>query len=391
MVGCLTNRNPRGCYGCTRQPGRMSRNKADSNHSTLAFRGQGVRREVNRQPSRIADIAPQHPLSELEPQLVRRGVLPPLLSVVVPVKNEEAAIALFVERVSAVLDGIALNQSWEILFIDDGSTDSTLGAIAAANSRERRVRALSLSRNFGKEAALSAGLDHARGRAVIPMDVDLQDPPEVLPEMVAKWLDGYEMVFGVRRCRSSDSLAKRLTAGLYYRAHNAVSKDKIPENAGDFRLLDRKVVEVIRKLPERNRFMKGLFAWAGFKQAAVEYDRVERETGKSKFSYWKLWTLALDGITSASTVPLRIWSYVGAFVALVAIAYSAFIAADTMVFGNPVPGYASIIVSVLFLGGIQLISLGVLGEYVGRILTETKQRPLYVVRDTIGIDSETVR
>lgn len=346
---------------------------------------------MNRQPSRIADIAPDHPLGELEPQLVKRGVLPPLISVVVPVKNEEAAIALFVERVSAILDGIALNQSWEILFIDDGSTDSTLAAIAAANARERRVRALSLSRNFGKEAALSAGLDHARGRAVIPMDVDLQDPPEVLPEMVAKWLDGYEMVFGVRRCRATDSFAKRLTAGLYYRAHNAVSKDKIPENAGDFRLLDRKVVEVIRKLPERNRFMKGLFAWAGFKQVAVEYDRVERETGKSKFSYWKLWTLALDGITSASTVPLRIWSYVGAFVALVAIAYSGFIAADTMVFGNPVPGYASIIVSVLFLGGIQLISLGVLGEYVGRILTETKQRPLYVVRDTIGIDSEILR
>lgn len=346
---------------------------------------------MNRQPSSIASIAPDHPLSELEPQLVKRGMLPPLISVVVPVKNEEAAIALFVERVSAILDGIALNQSWEILFIDDGSTDSTLAAIAAANTRERRVRALSLSRNFGKEAALSAGLDHARGRAVIPMDVDLQDPPEVLPEMVAKWLDGYEMVFGVRRCRSSDSFAKRLTAGLYYRAHNAVSKDKIPENAGDFRLLDRKVVEVIRKLPERNRFMKGLFAWAGFKQAAVEYDRVERETGRSKFGYWKLWTLALDGITSASTVPLRIWSYVGAFVALAAIAYSVFIAADTMVFGNPVPGYASIIVSVLFLGGIQLISLGVLGEYVGRILTETKQRPLYVVRDTIGIDSDIVR
>lgn len=346
---------------------------------------------MNRQQSRIATIAPDHPLSELEPQLVKRGVLPPLLSVVVPVKNEEAAITAFVERVSAILDGIALNQSWEILFIDDGSTDSTLAVIAAANARERRVRALSLSRNFGKEAALSAGLDHARGRAVIPMDVDMQDPPEVLPEMVAKWLDGYEMVFGVRRCRASDSFAKRLTAGLYYRAHNAVSKDKIPENAGDFRLLDRKVVEVIRKLPERNRFMKGLFAWAGFKQAAVEYDRLERATGKSKFGYWKLWTLALDGITSASTVPLRIWSYVGAFVALVAIAYSGFIAADTLVFGNPVPGYASIIVSVLFLGGIQLISLGVLGEYVGRILTETKQRPLYVVRDTIGIDTDIVR
>ena len=344
---------------------------------------------MNRRPSIVANIAPEHPLSELEPELVKRGVLMPLISVVVPVKNEEAAILPFVERVSAILDSIALNQSWEILFIDDGSTDGTLAAIAAANQRERRVRALSLSRNFGKEAALSAGLDHARGRAVIPMDVDMQDPPEVLPEMVAKWLDGYEMVFGVRRSRTQDSFAKRLTAGLYYRAHNAVSNDKIPENAGDFRLLDRKVVEVIRKLPERNRFMKGLFAWAGFKQAAVEYDRVERESGTSKFSYWKLWTLALDGITSASTVPLRIWSYVGAIVALFAMGYAGFLALETMFFGNAVPGYASIMVSVLFLGGIQLISLGVLGEYVGRILTETKQRPLYVVRDTIGIDAPT--
>jgi glycosyltransferase involved in cell wall biosynthesis len=346
---------------------------------------------VSRQQSRIANIAPGHPLSELEPQLIKRGVLMPLLSVVVPVKNEEAAILPFVERVSAILDDIALNQSWEILFVDDGSTDGTLAAIAAANISERRVRALSLSRNFGKEAALSAGLDHARGRAVIPMDVDMQDPPEVLPEMVAKWLDGYEMVFGVRRSRAHDSFAKRLTAGLYYRAHNAVSRDKIPENAGDFRLLDRKVVEVIRKLPERNRFMKGLFAWAGFKQAAVEYDRVERETGKSKFNYWKLWTLALDGITSASTVPLRIWSYVGAVIALLALGYAGFLALDTMIFGNAVPGYASIMVSVLFLGGVQLISLGVLGEYVGRILTETKQRPLYVVRDTIGIDADVTR
>jgi glycosyltransferase involved in cell wall biosynthesis len=223
------------------------------------------------------------------------------------------------------------------------------------------------------------------------MDVDMQDPPEVLPEMVEKWRAGSEMVFGVRRCRGNDPLPKRLTAGLYYRAHNMVSHDKIPENAGDFRLMDRKVVDVIRALPERNRFMKGLFAWAGFKQAAVEYDRADRAQGTTKFDYWKLWTLALDGITSASTVPLRIWSYLGALVALFALAYAGFIAIDTMVFGNPVPGYASIMTSVLFLGGIQLISLGVLGEYVGRILTETKQRPLYVVRDTVGIESQIVR
>jgi glycosyltransferase involved in cell wall biosynthesis len=314
------------------------------------------------------------------------GVDAPLISVVVPVKNEEQAIVAFVERVGPILDGVCNGGGWEILFVDDGSTDATLAAIAAAHGRDGRVRAISLSRNFGKEAALSAGLDYARGKAIVPMDVDMQDPPEVLPEMVAKWREGYEMVFGVRRRRDSDRLGKRVTAGLYYRAHNAMTNDKIPANAGDFRLMDRNVVEAIRQLPERNRFMKGLFAWAGFRQVAVEYDRAERETGATKFNFWKLWTLALDGITASSTAPLRIWSYVGAFVALFALGYAAFLALDTMFFGNPVPGYASIMVSVLFLGGVQLISLGVLGEYVGRILTETKQRPLYVIRDALGVD-----
>jgi polyisoprenyl-phosphate glycosyltransferase len=311
----------------------------------------------------------------------------PFLSIVVPVKDEQDAIAPFVARVSEVLDRISGGEPWEILFVDDGSADNTLAAIAAAHVRNRRIRALSLSRNFGKEAAISAGLDHAVGRAVVPMDVDLQDPPEVLVEMVDKWRAGYDMVIGVRRCRSSDPLPKRLTADLYYRAHNWISTDKIPENAGDFRLLDRKVVEVIRALPERSRFMKGLFAWAGFRQVAVEYDRVERNTGSTKFNYWKLWTLALDGITSASTAPLRVWSYVGAAIAIFALGYAAFITTRTLLFGIDTPGYASIIVSVLFLGGVQLISLGILGEYVGRVLTETKQRPLYVVRDTIGLAS----
>ena len=311
----------------------------------------------------------------------------PLLSIVVPVKNEEESIFAFVSRVGPILDKICRNEGWEILFVDDGSSDATLAAIAAAHQRDPRVGALSLSRNFGKEAALSAGLDRARGRAVVPMDVDMQDPPEVLGEMVAKWRQGFDMVFGVRRCRSTDTRAKRWTARLYYRAHNALTSDKIPENAGDFRLLDRKVVEVIKAMPERNRFMKGLFAWAGFRQAAVEYDRAERTAGETKFNYWKLWTLALDGITSASTVPLRVWSYIGGAIALVALAYAAFIVSRTLLFGNPVPGYASIMVSVLFLGGMQLLSLGILGEYVGRILTETKRRPLYVVRSTIGLDA----
>jgi polyisoprenyl-phosphate glycosyltransferase len=312
----------------------------------------------------------------------------PLISVIVPVKDEQESIISFVERVSAVLEEVSGGEGWEILFVDDGSSDSTLPAIIAAHARDRRIRALSLSRNFGKEAALSAGLDHARGRTVVPMDVDLQDPPEVLAEMILRWREGYEVVYGVRRNRTTDSLPKRLTADLYYRTHNWLSSDKIPEHAGDFRLLDRKVVEVIRQLPERNRFMKGLFAWGGFRQAAVEYDRVERSAGTSKFNYWKLWTLAVDGITSASTLPLRVWSYLGAVIALFALGYAGLVVLDTLVHGSDVPGYASIIVSILFLGGVQLISLGVLGEYVGRILIETKQRPIYVVRERVGIEEE---
>ncbi len=309
-----------------------------------------------------------------------------VLSIVVPVKDEEQAIAPFVSRVLEVLGKLAdpAASSFEILFIDDGSTDRTLAEIRRACAADQRIRALALSRNFGKEAALSAGLDHARGSAVVPLDVDLQDPPEALGEMIAKWREGYEIVYGVRSNRQSDSLPKRLTADLYYRAHNALSQDKIPEHAGDFRLLDRAVVDVIRAMPERTRFMKGLFAWAGFRQASVSYTRDERTVGMTKFRYWKLWTLAIDGITSASTVPLRIWSYLGGLVALFAMAYAIFIIARTMVSGNEVPGYASMMVAVLFLGGLQLLSLGVLGEYVGRILTEVKHRPLYVVRETIG-------
>jgi glycosyltransferase involved in cell wall biosynthesis len=312
----------------------------------------------------------------------------PALTVIVPVKDEEDAIAPFVNRVSAVLAKLddPAAQAWEILFIDDGSSDATLAAIIAMNAADPRVRGISLSRNFGKEAALSAGLDHATGDAVIPIDVDLQDPPEVIGEMLREWRGGHDVVYGVRRNRDSDSLPKRLTADLYYRAHNWLSADKIPEHAGDFRLLDRKVVDVIRRMPERNRFMKGLFAWSGFRQAAVEYDRVERTIGTTKFRYWKLWTLALDGITSASTVPLRVWSYIGVAVAIFAFVFAVVIMLRTLLSGVDVPGYASLMTAILFFGGLQLISLGVLGEYVGRILVETKQRPIYVVRDRIGID-----
>ena len=327
-----------------------------------------------------------------------RGAAPPMppgavtLSVVVPVKDEEEAIPAFVRRVSAVLDALPADAdgqapfAWEILFVDDGSQDLTLAAIHAAHRVDARVRALSLSRNFGKEAALSAGLDHARGRAVVPIDVDLQDPPEVIADMLDRWRAGFDVVYGVRRNRMTDSLPKRMTADLYYRAHNWLSSDKIPEHAGDFRLLDRKVVEVIKLMPERNRFMKGLFAWSGFRQTAVEYDRLERTVGTSKFNYWKLWTFAIDGITSASTVPLRVWSYLGAGIALLAFVYAVYLVLRTVFFGVDVAGYPSIMVATLFLGGVQLLSLGVLGEYVGRILVEVKHRPIYIVRERIGGD-----
>ncbi|GAA4009594.1 glycosyltransferase family 2 protein [Sphingomonas swuensis] len=310
----------------------------------------------------------------------------PVLSIIVPVKDEEDAIPICIARVRAVLDGLSdpASRSWEMLFIDDGSTDRSLAVLRDAHSADPRIKALSLSRNFGKEAALSAGIDHALGQAVVPMDVDLQDPPEVLAEMLAKWRDGFEIVYGVRTNRESDSLPKRITADFYYRAHNWLSSDKIPEHAGDFRLLDRKVVEVIRQMPERNRFMKGLFAWAGFRQSSVEYRRVPREVGTTKFNYWKLWTFAIDGITSASTVPLRVWSYLGGAVALLAFGYAIYIVVKTLLFGISVPGYASMLVAVLFLGGLQLLSLGILGEYVGRILVEAKGRPLYVVRERLG-------
>ena len=312
------------------------------------------------------------------------------LSIIVPVKDEEDAIGPFLTRVRSVLDALddRAASAYEILFVDDGSTDFTLARIRDAHAADPRIRAISLSRNFGKEAALSAGIDHVRGRAVVPMDVDLQDSPEALVAMIAKWREGYDIVYGVRDNRESDSLPKRLTADLYYRAHNWLSDDKIPEHAGDFRLLDRKVVDVIRAMPERNRFMKGLFAWAGFKSASVPYTRAARIIGTTKYRYWRLWTLAIDGITSASTVPLRVWSYLGGLVALGALGYAIFIIVRTLTSGIEVPGYASMMVAVLFLGGLQLLSLGVLGEYVGRILIETKGRPLYVIRETIGEESK---
>jgi len=277
-----------------------------------------------------------------------------------------------------VLEGIT--RHYEIICIDDGSTDGTLARLLAAAERNPRIRIIELSRNFGKEAALTCGLDHARGDAIIPMDADLQDPPGIIRDLVEKWREGFEVVLARREDRSADSLAKRTSANWFYKLHNRISDSPIPENVGDFRLMDRSVVEAIRRLPEQRRFMKGLFAWVGFRTTTVSYNRPERVASATKFNTWRLWNLALEGITSFSTMPLRIWMYIGLAVAGFAFIYAAFLVVRTLLSGVDVPGYASLLVSVLFLGGLQLMGMGIIGEYIGRIYQEAKGRPVYIVR-----------
>jgi len=303
----------------------------------------------------------------------------PLVSMIVPFYNEEPAVEVFFATLVPVLEAIETIR-FEIVCINDGSTDATLDKLVAASARDARVRVVDLSRNFGKEAALTAGLDEAAGDAVIPIDSDLQDPPSLIPVMIAHWFDGAEVVAAKRSSRACDTFAKRVSAGLYYRVHNALSELKLPENVGDFRLMDRAVVNALRSLPERHRFMKGLFAWVGFKTVIVEYEREARSAGHSKFSGWRLWNFALEGITSFSTLPLRSWTYIGLAIAVLAFAYGGFVIGRTLLFGNPVPGYSSLLSVLLFLGGIELIGVGVVGEYVGRIYHETKERPIYLVR-----------
>lgn len=304
----------------------------------------------------------------------------PLVSLVVPVYNEQDAVPLFVRAIDDALAGQGIEL--ELLFVDDGSTDQTLPLLVELSERDARVRVVGLSRNFGKEAALTAGLDHASGDVVIPMDVDLQDPPALIPKFLERWREGYDVVYGWRTSRPNDSIAKRWSAAGFYRVFNRVAHTQIPENAGDFRLIDRRVVDVIRRLPERNRFMKGLFAWVGFRSIAVPYERPRRAAGKTSFNHWRLWNFALDGLVSFSSLPLHLWTYVGFSVAATAFLYGSFIVLRTLVLGIDVPGYASLITIMLFLGGIQLVSIGVLGEYLSRVFTEVKGRPVYLV-DTI--------
>ena len=298
------------------------------------------------------------------------------ISLVVPVFNEEDAIPIFYQAVRKELP----EHEVEIVFINDGSKDSTANIINALAVSDPLVKPLSFTRNFGKEPALFAGLEHATGDAVIPIDVDLQDPIEVIPQLIAKWQEGADVVLAKRTDRSTDGHMKRKTAEWFYRLHNKISSPKIEENVGDFRLMSRETVEKIKLLPERNLFMKGILSWVGGRVGVVEYTRAERVAGTTKFNGWKLWNLALEGITSFSTFPLRMWTYIGLMVAGLAFVYGAWMIFDTMVFGNPVRGYPSLLVSILFLGGIQLIGIGVLGEYIGRIYIETKQRPRYLLK-----------
>jgi len=303
------------------------------------------------------------------------------VSIVVPFFNESAGVDSFYQAIAAVTSRLPAID-FEIVCVDDGSRDDTLARLVDLVQRDSRVRVIELSRNFGKEAALTAGIDAAAGDAIVPIDADLQDPPDVIPALVDEWIKGAEMVLARRTDRSTDSLLKSKTAQWFYRLHNKLAYIQIPENVGDFRLMDRVVVDALKQLPERQRFMKGLFAWVGFRTASIQYARAPRAAGQSTFSGWRLWNFALEGITSFSTTPLRIWTYIGGFGALFSIAYATFILVRALVRGVDLPGYPSLLVSILFFGSLQLIGIGVLGEYIGRIYIEGKHRPNYIVRRT---------
>lgn len=305
-------------------------------------------------------------------------------SIVVPMYNEEESLGGFFEAVVPIIRNVS--ETYEIICINDGSSDRTLELLIEARQANTAIKVIDLSRRFGKEMALKAGIDHATGSAVITMDADLQDPPDLLPKLVAKWHEGYNMVVGVRTDRSSDSVAKRLTASWFYRIIGRVGGTSYRVNAGDYRLMDRKVVDTLGRFPERLRFTRGIVASLGFRQATVPYVRPKRLAGKSKFRAWRLWNLAIEGIVSFTTWPLRIWSYLGLILALLALAYAVILVVRTLVYGIDVPGYASLLSISLFFNGVILISLGILGEYIGRIFIEVKQRPPYLVVQTYGLD-----
>ncbi len=305
-----------------------------------------------------------------------------LLSIVVPAYNEAKVLPEFHRRLSAVLDRVDV--AAEILYVNDGSRDETADVLAVLQKQDARIGIVDLSRNYGKEIAMSAGLDYASGDAVVIIDADLQDPPELIPELVVQWRAGYDDVYARRISRDGESFLKRATAHLFYRLIRQVSDVDIPPDTGDFRLLSRRAVNALKQLREQHRFMKGLFNWVGFERKEIVYRRDPRAAGNSKWNYWRLWNFALEGITSHTTVPLRLASYLGILVAFSAFIYAAFVAYDKLVHGNPVAGYPSLMVVLLFLGGVQLMTLGVIGEYMGRMFDETKKRPLYFVKSYLS-------
>jgi glycosyltransferase involved in cell wall biosynthesis len=299
------------------------------------------------------------------------------LSIVVPAFNEEAVLPEFHRRLTAILE--SMNVAIEIIYVNDGSTDGTELILSDLRKTDSRLAILDLSRNFGKEIAMTAGLDHARGEVVVIIDADLQDPPELIPEFVKRWQEGYDVVYGQRIHREGESFLKRSTATGFYRLMQHVGRVHIPPNTGDFRLLSRRAVDSLNLLRERRRFMKGLFAWIGFPQAAITYQRDPRYAGKTKWNYWTLWNFAIEGITSFTDAPLKVSTYIGMAIAGFAFVYGLVIIAKTLIYGAPVPGYPSLMVVILFLGGFQLMGIGLIGEYLGRMFDETKNRPLYLV------------
>ncbi|WP_137747748.1 glycosyltransferase family 2 protein [Acidovorax sp. NB1] len=304
---------------------------------------------------------------------------PASITVICPMKNEAVNLPAFFARLVPVIESIA--STYEILCVNDGSDDDTLATLLLEREKNPHVRIADLSRNFGKEAALTCGIELAQGEIVVPMDADLQHPPETIVEMVQRWREGYDVVLAKRKNRETEGWLRRKTAKWFYSMQNEISEVEIPADVGDFRLMDRKVIDALKRLPERRRFMKGLFAWVGFPHTTVTFVCEPRLAGNSKFSGWRLWNFALEGITSFSTVPLRVWTYIGSGISALAFISAIFLIIKTLIFGRDVPGYASLITSSLFLGGLQLAGLGILGEYIGRIYGEVKQRPIYVIRD----------
>lgn len=305
-----------------------------------------------------------------------------VLTVVVAARDEAEALPLVHARVARVLDGLREEGvDGRILYVDDGSSDGTWEVMRGLASGDRRVSLLRLSRNFGKEAALTAGLDHVAEGAAVLLDADGQDPPELIPRFVEKWREGYDDVYGMREQRDGEGWFKRLTAHLFYRVIQRLSRTPVPTDTGDFRLLSPRALAALAQLRERHRFMKGLFGWIGYNRVAIPYRREPRLAGRSKFNFWKLWNFALEGITSFSTAPLRLATYVGLGAALLAFLYAVWIAAKALLYGDPVAGWPTMMVVILFLGGVQLVALGMIGEYLGRLYEESKQRPLYLVDD----------